>query len=64
MCAVSFTIARNGTVTNVQVTHPSGDYLLDTSSKRAVLDSNPLPALPTEFPRNDATVELRFQLKQ
>src|ERR1035438_7614200 len=64
MCAVSFTIARNGTVTNVQVTHPSGDYLLDTSSKRAVLDANPLPALPAEFPRNDATVELRFQLKQ
>ncbi len=63
-CAVSFTIARNGTVTNVQVTHPSGDYLLDTSSKRAILDANPLPALPAEFPRNDATVELRFQLKQ
>lgn len=36
-CAVSFTIARNGMVTNVQVSQPSGDYLLDTSAKRAVL---------------------------
>jgi protein TonB len=64
MCAVSFTIARNGTVSNVQITHPSGNYLLDTSSQRAVLDSNPLPALPAQFERNEATVELRFQLKQ
>ena len=63
-CAVTFTIARNGTVTNVQVSQPSGDYLLDTSAKRAVLDSNPLPPLPAQFERNDATVELWFQLKQ
>ena len=51
-------------VANVQVTQPSGDYLLDTSAKRAVLDANPLPTLPAEFPRNDATVELWFQLRQ
>src|SRR5580658_5280893 len=63
-CAISFTIARNGMVTNVQISQPSGDYLLDTSAKRAVLDTNPLPALPPEFPRNDATVELFFQLRQ
>lgn len=63
-CAVSFTIARNGTVTNVHVTKPSGDYLLDTSAQRAVLDSNPLPSLPPQFERNDVTVEFRFQLKQ
>src|ERR1041385_2490049 len=63
-CAVSFTIARNGTVTNVQVTQPSGDYLLDTSAKRAVLDANPLPPLPAQFvERNDVTVELWFQLR-
>jgi TonB family protein len=63
-CAISFTIARNGMVTNVQISQPSGDYLLDTSAKRAVLDTNPLPSLPPEFPRNDATVELFFQLRQ
>jgi periplasmic protein TonB len=63
-CAVSFTIDRNGTVTNVQVTQPSGDYLLDTSAKRAVLDTNPLPPLPREFEHSDATVELWFQLNK
>jgi TonB family protein len=63
-CAVTFTIARDGTVSNVQVSQPSGNYLLDTSAKRAVLDSNPLPALPREFPRNEATVELWFQVQK
>ena len=64
VCSVSFVIARNGTVSNVQITHPSGSYLLDTSAKRAILDSNPLPALPPQFEKNEATVELRFQLNQ
>ena len=63
-CSVSFTIARNGTVTNVQVSKPSGNYLLDTSAKRAVIDANPLPALPREFEKNEATVELWFQLNK
>lgn len=63
-CAVTFTIARNGTVTNVQVSQPSGNYLLDTSARRAVMDASPLPGLPQQFDRNDATVELWFQLKQ
>jgi protein TonB len=63
-CAVTFTIARNGTVTNVQVSQPSGNYLLDTSAKRAIMDANPLPSLPPQFDHNDATVELWFQLRQ
>ncbi len=63
-CAVTFTIARSGAISNVQVSQTSGNYLLDTSAKRAVLDSNPLPALPREFTQNDATVELWFQVHQ
>jgi TonB family protein len=63
-CAVSFTIARNGAVSNVQITRPSGSYLLDTSARRAVLDSNPMPALPREFDKNQVSVEVWFQLRQ
>jgi protein TonB len=62
-CAVSFTIARSGTVTNVHVSQPSGDSLLNTSAERAVLDANPLPSLPPQFPGNDVTVEVWFQLQ-
>src|SRR5665213_446549 len=60
-CAISFAIARNGSVTNVQVSHPSGSFLLDTSAKRAILDAAPLPTLPPAFPGSEATVELWFQ---
>jgi protein TonB len=63
-CQISFTIARNGTVSNVQVSQPSGDYLLDTSAKRAVMDATPLPPLPPQFERNEATVDLWFQIRQ
>lgn len=63
-CAVTFTISRDGTVSNVQVSQTSNDYLLDTSAKRAILDANPLPALPPQFPRNQATVEIWFQLQK
>ena len=64
VCSVSFTIARNGTVSNVQISQPSGNYLLDTAAKRAVVDASPLPPLPREFTQNDATVELKFQVHQ
>jgi protein TonB len=63
MSAVTFTIARNGVVSNVRLSHPSGSLLLDASAQRAVLDSNPLPPLTAPCDRNEATVELRFQLK-
>lgn len=63
-CSISFTIARNGGVSNVQISQPSGNYLLDTSAKRAVLDSNPLPALPAQYSGSEVPVELTFQLKQ
>jgi protein TonB len=63
-CRITFTIARNGTVSNVQVSEPSGNYLLDTSAKRAVIDASPMPPLPPQFDKSEATVDLSFQLKQ
>lgn len=63
-CGVSFTIARNGAVSNVQISQSSGNYLLDTSAKRAILDSNPLPALPAQYNGSSVPVELWFQVKQ
>jgi protein TonB len=63
-CVVSFTIARNGSVSNVQISQPSGNYLLDTSARRAVMDANPLPALPQQFTQSEAKVELTFQVQQ
>jgi protein TonB len=63
-CAISFVIARNGTVSNVQIERASGSYELDSSARRAVLDANPLPSLPAQFSGNEVPVTLWFQLKQ
>jgi protein TonB len=60
---VTFTIAKNGSVSGVKLSNPSGNFLLDQSAQRAVLDSNPLPPLMPPCDRNEATVELWFQLQ-
>jgi len=62
--AVTFTIAHNGSVSNVKLSRSSGSILLDNSAQRAVYDANPLPPLTAPCDRNEATVELLFQLKQ
>jgi protein TonB len=58
---VTFTIRRDGSVTGVKVAQSSGIESLDISAQRAVWDAQ-LPALPVQFPRNQADVELRFEL--
>ena len=58
---VTFTIQRNGSITNVNVATSSGNQGLDFSAQRAVLDTQ-LPALPDKFPRNQADVQMKFEL--
>ncbi len=61
---VSLTILRDGNVRGVRVAEPSGNSLLDRSAERAVLDASPLPPLPPAFERDEASLELTFQVKQ
>jgi periplasmic protein TonB len=61
--SMTFTIRRDGSVTNVNVSQSSGISPLDISAKRAVLDST-FPPLPAGFPKNQADVELKFELKR
>ncbi len=63
-CIVTFTIAKDGNVSNVKVLQSSGVYSLDQSAQRAVLDANPLPPLPSGFERNTANIEFWFELKR
>jgi protein TonB len=58
---VTFTIQRNGSVSNVKIATSSGNQTLDFSAQRAVMDAS-LPALPDKFPRNQADVEMKFEL--
>jgi protein TonB len=55
---------RDGSVRNSQIAQRSGNATLDNSALRAVMDAAPFPPLPPEYDRNEANVELHFQLKQ
>jgi len=61
---MTFTILRDGTVTNVEVTQSSGLPEVDRSALRAVLASNPLPALPSDYPGNRVKVNLYFDFRR
>jgi protein TonB len=61
---VTFDILRNGSIRNAQVAQSSGNSALDYSTLRAIMDAAPFPPLPAEAGRNEANVELRFQLQR
>ncbi len=57
----TFQILRDGTVTNVQLTQSSGNRSVDNSALRAVLSSNPVSALPSNYSGSSVTVEFWFE---
>jgi len=57
---LSFQISRDGTITNVQVTQPSGVPEVDRSALRAILASNPLPPLPRDYSGGSVDVQFYF----
>ena len=61
MVQIGFTILRDGHLEGVSVEQSSGVDMLDRGAERAVLLADPLPPLPTEFPRDRVGVHLRFQ---
>jgi len=61
---MTFTILRDGTVTNVEITQSSGLPEVDRSALRAVLASNPLPALPSDYAGNRVKVNLYFDFRR
>jgi protein TonB len=63
VAAVTFTVRRDGSVSHVHITQASGNATLDFSAQRAIFDASPFAALPPQYPRGDAEVELRFSLK-
>ncbi|HTZ99528.1 MAG TPA: TonB family protein [Candidatus Aquilonibacter sp.] len=57
---VTFTILRDGTVTNVQITQRSNNYSVDSSAVRAVNASSPLDRLPAGYSGSSVNVEFYF----
>jgi protein TonB len=63
---VRFTIRRDGSVPpqSVRISQSSANRALDYSAQRAVHDAVPFQELPRGFPRTEADVELRFELRR
>ncbi len=59
---VQFTITREGTVKDITISQPSGNLSMDNSGLRAIMASNPMPALPTDYSGSYVTVLFDFDL--
>ncbi len=61
---ISFDILRDGSITNVKITTGSGIASLDRSARRAVLASNPLGPLPSDFRGRSINVSFWFDYQR
>lgn len=58
---LSFEIARDGTIGNIEVKQPSGIPTLDRSAERAIYASNPLQPLPRDYSGSSIQVNFYFE---
>jgi protein TonB len=59
---VSFTLHRDGTVSDVKITQRSGNQALDYSGQRAIFDAAPFPAFPAGLNKNEVGIDFVFEL--
>jgi TonB family protein len=59
-----FTILRDGRITNVEIERSSGYFALDQESRRALVATAQLPALPADYPEPQLVVHLSFVYKR
>ncbi len=60
----SFTVLRDGSVTNVQMLQSSGNRSVDNSALRAIQSSSPMSALPSNYSGSSVTVEFWFDFRR
>ena len=60
----SFTVLRDGTVTNVQMLQSSGNRSVDNSALRAIQSSSPMSPLPSNYSGSSVTVEFWFDFRR
>jgi TonB family protein len=61
---VKYTIRRDGMLTQIDVVKPSNNFLLDQESRRAVINTRQLPALPPEYTGQNLTIHLTFEYQR
>lgn len=58
---ISFTIAADGSVSDVRVVQSSGIYLLDSAAQRAVYSAGPFGPLPRNYASDRYTIQAIFK---
>ncbi len=61
---VRFELLQNGSIRDVTILQRSGNYTLDTSAQRAILESAPFEPIRAECGRQSANLEFWFQLQR
>lgn len=61
---VKYTIRRDGVLTQFEVTKPSGNFILDQESLRAIVKTKQLPPLPQEYTGQTLTIHLTFEYER
>ncbi|MGC1483313.1 MAG: energy transducer TonB [Candidatus Acidiferrum sp.] len=61
-CVMTFRIYRDGSVKEMQLAQTSGNISMDNSAQRALLSSNPMPALPSDYSGSFVDVTFDFDL--
>lgn len=61
---VRFELQQNGSIRDVSLVMRSGNYALDTSAQRAIIQSAPFPPIQPECGRQSASLEFHFQLRR
>jgi periplasmic protein TonB len=59
---ITFTIHRDGSVSDLSTEQSSGNNALDYAAQRAIYEAAPFQPLPAAYDRNEARVEFWFQL--
>lgn len=59
---MTFRIYRDGTVKDMRLTQTSGNLSMDNSAQRALLSSNPMPPLPSDYSGSYVDVIFDFDL--
>jgi protein TonB len=59
---VSFTLHRDGTISDVKISQRSGIPALDYSAQRAILDAAPFPQFPPGFNKTETGIDFVFEL--
>ena len=58
---VSFAIARDGKIKNLQVDRKSGDDTFDFAASSAVINAGPFAPLPMYYEKDELTVSVEFK---